>query len=78
MCALVQLESEFEERWMNGEVPGWGNKSAEKEAEAEESEIDLGYYSTVEELVELGPEKLKQVILATLYCYGAFFCSLFL
>lgn len=27
----------------------------------EESDIDLDYYSTVEELVELGPEKLKHV-----------------
>jgi splicing factor 3A subunit 3 len=49
------LETEFEERWANGEVPGWGNKSME------ESDIDLDYYSTVEELVELGPEKLKHV-----------------
>lgn len=58
MCALVQLESEFEERWANGEVPGWVNKATEN---PEEPEIDLDYYSTVEELVELGPEKLKQV-----------------
>jgi splicing factor 3A subunit 3 len=64
MCALVQLESEFEERWMNEEVPGWGNKSTEKESEAEDPEIDLDYYSTVEELVELGPEKLKQALAA--------------
>jgi len=59
-----KLESEFEERWMNGEVPGWGNKSTEKESEAEEPEIDLDYYSTVEELVELGPAKLKQALAA--------------
>ncbi|CAO2171029.1 unnamed protein product [Urochloa humidicola] len=54
-----KLENEFEERWANGEVPGWGNKST-----VEESEIDLDYYSTVEELVELGPEKLKQALAA--------------
>lgn len=54
----MQLKSEFEERWANGEVPGWVNKATEN---PEESEIDLDYYSTVEELVELGPEKLKQV-----------------
>jgi splicing factor 3A subunit 3 len=53
---LVQLESEFEEQWANEGILGWGNKGTEKE-----SEIDLDYYSTVEELVELGPEKLKQV-----------------
>ncbi|CAN6332746.1 unnamed protein product [Urochloa humidicola] len=56
---FAKLESEFEERWANGEVPGWGNKST-----VEESEIDLDYYSTVEELVELGPEKLKQALAA--------------
>jgi splicing factor 3A subunit 3 len=44
----VQLESEFEKRWANGEIPGWGNKGTEKEFG-----IDLDYYSTVEELVEL-------------------------
>lgn len=57
-----KLESEFEERWANGEVPGWGNKGSE--TVLEESEIDLDYYSTVEELVELGPEKLKQALAA--------------
>ncbi|XP_066345213.1 splicing factor SF3a60 homolog [Miscanthus floridulus] len=56
---FLKLESEFEERWANGEIPGWGNKDTEKE-----SEIDLDYYSTVEELVELGPEKLKQALAA--------------
>ncbi|ONM52745.1 Splicing factor SF3a60 [Zea mays] len=40
-CKL--LKSEFEERWANGEIPGWGNKGAENE-----SKIDLDYYSTVE------------------------------
>ncbi|CAN6327909.1 unnamed protein product [Urochloa humidicola] len=56
---FAKLESEFEERWTNGEVPGWGNKST-----VEESEIDLDYYSTVEELIELGPEKLKHALAA--------------
>ncbi|PWZ09589.1 hypothetical protein Zm00014a_014279 [Zea mays] len=36
-----ELESEFEERWANGEIPGWGNKGTEKEFG-----IDLDYYST--------------------------------
>ncbi|KAF8676295.1 hypothetical protein HU200_047172 [Digitaria exilis] len=58
---FAKLESEFEERWANGEVPGWVNKSTEN---PEEPEIDLDYYSTVEELVELGPEKLKQALAA--------------
>ncbi|CAL4900155.1 unnamed protein product [Urochloa decumbens] len=56
---FAKLESEVQERWANGEVPGWGNKST-----VEESEIDLDYYSTVDELVELGPEKLKQALAA--------------
>ncbi|CAL4948136.1 unnamed protein product [Urochloa decumbens] len=56
---FAKLESEFEERWANGDVPSWGNKST-----VEEAEIDLDYYSTVEELVELGPEKLKQALAA--------------
>ena len=57
----MQLESEFEEQWINGEVPGWENKGTEKESVLQESAVDLDYYSTVEELVELGPEKLKEV-----------------
>lgn len=57
----MQLESEFEEQWTNGEVPGWENKGLEKESVLQESVVDLDYYSTVEELVELGPEKLKEV-----------------
>ncbi|CAL4974707.1 unnamed protein product [Urochloa decumbens] len=56
---FAKLESEFEERWANGDVPSWGNKST-----VEEAEIDLDYYSMVEELVELGPEKLKQALAA--------------
>ncbi|KAL6615800.1 hypothetical protein ACP70R_038070 [Stipagrostis hirtigluma subsp. patula] len=59
-----KLESEFEERWANGEVPGWENKGTDKESLPQESEIDLDYYSTVEELVELGPERLKQALAA--------------
>ncbi|NP_001136895.1 Splicing factor SF3a60 homolog-like [Zea mays] len=56
---FLKLESEFEEQWANEGILGWGNKGTEKE-----SEIDLDYYSTVEELVELGPEKLKQALAA--------------
>ncbi|CAN6341708.1 unnamed protein product [Urochloa humidicola] len=51
---FAKLESEFEERWANGEVPGWGNKST-----VEESEIDLDYFSTVEELLELWSRKVE-------------------
>jgi splicing factor 3A subunit 3 len=61
VCTPAQLESEFEEQWANGEVPGWENKGTEKESVLQESEVDLDYYSSVEELVELGPQKLKEV-----------------
>ena len=57
----MQLENDFEDQWDNGEVPGWENKGAEKEFVLQESEVDLDYYNSVEELVELGPEKLKEV-----------------
>uniref|UniRef100_A0A0E0D5Q9 Matrin-type domain-containing protein n=1 Tax=Oryza meridionalis TaxID=40149 RepID=A0A0E0D5Q9_9ORYZ len=60
---FAKLESEFEEQWTNGEVPGWESKDPEKES-AQESVIDLDYYTTVEELVELGPEKLKEALAA--------------
>ncbi|EMS56818.1 Splicing factor 3A subunit 3 [Triticum urartu] len=61
---FTKLESEFEEQWTNGEVPGWENKGTEKESVLQESAVDLDYYSTVEELVELGPEKLKEALTA--------------
>ncbi|XP_062217876.1 splicing factor SF3a60 homolog [Phragmites australis] len=48
---FTKLESEFGERWANGESPV-----------PQESEIDLDYYSTVDELIELGPEKLKEAL----------------
>ncbi|KAG8097958.1 hypothetical protein GUJ93_ZPchr0013g37249 [Zizania palustris] len=61
---FAKLESEFEEQWANGEVPGWENKDPERESASQESVIDLEYYTTVEELVELGPEKLKEALAA--------------
>lgn len=61
---LCQVEAEFEEQWAAGKVLGWENKGLEDEV------IDLDYYSTVEELMEVRPEKLKEV--------GAFFFPLHL
>lgn len=61
---FTKLENEFEEQWANGEVPGWENKGIEKEFVLQESEVDLDYYSSVEELAELGPEKLKEALAA--------------
>lgn len=55
------METEFEEHWAEGKVPGWENGDTDKGNTSLESIVDLDYYSTVEELMELGPEKLKEV-----------------
>ncbi|KAK3165090.1 hypothetical protein QOZ80_1AG0028790 [Eleusine coracana subsp. coracana] len=54
---FAKLEGEFEERWANGEVRGW-----EKESVSQGFEINLDDYNTVEELVELGLQKLKEAL----------------
>lgn len=47
---------------MNGNVQGWENEAQENgTAPAQLTVIDLDYYSSVEELMEVGPEKLKEV-----------------
>ena len=56
---VSQIEVDFEERWEAGTVQGWEGKDGR--ANADQSTIDMDDYETVEELVELGPEKLKQV-----------------
>ncbi|CAK9151619.1 unnamed protein product [Ilex paraguariensis] len=54
--------TEFEEQWANGSVPGWENKGEENgHVPLQHTVIDLDYYSSVEELMEVGPEKLKEV-----------------
>nr|CAD1824037.1 unnamed protein product [Ananas comosus var. bracteatus] len=59
-----KLETEFEEHWAEGKVAGWENGGTDKGNASQESVVDLDYYSTVEELVELGPEKLKEALAA--------------
>ncbi|XP_022890360.1 splicing factor SF3a60 homolog [Olea europaea var. sylvestris] len=57
--------TEFEEQWTNGKVEGWENEGQENvNIPAEHSAIDLDYYTTVEELVEVGPERLKEALAA--------------
>ncbi|XP_051142789.1 splicing factor SF3a60 homolog [Andrographis paniculata] len=57
--------TEFEEQWKSGLVEGWENESHENStAQSQDSRIDLDYYSTVEELMEVGPEKLKEALAA--------------
>ena len=53
--------TEFEEQWSNGKVEGWEDEGQENGHVSQLTMIDLDYYSTVEELMELGPEKLKEV-----------------
>ncbi|PPD92611.1 hypothetical protein GOBAR_DD10446 [Gossypium barbadense] len=56
-----KVEAEFEEQWANGRVQGWEKQGQENEDDpAQHTMIDLDYYSTVEELMEVGPEKLKE------------------
>lgn len=47
---------------MNGNVQGWENEAQENgNAPAQHTVIDLDYYGSVEELMEVGPDKLKEV-----------------
>lgn len=56
--------TEFEEQWSNGKVKGWENEGQENGHVSQPTMIDLDYYSTVEELMEVGPEKLKEALAA--------------
>ena len=56
---VFKIEMDFEERWEAGTVQGWEDKDGR--SNADQSTIDMDDYETVDELVELGPEKLKQV-----------------
>lgn len=54
--------NEFEEQWASGKVQGWEDEVQENGlVPAQHSVIDLDYYGSVEELIEVGPEKLKEV-----------------
>nr|XP_043615058.1 splicing factor SF3a60 homolog [Erigeron canadensis] len=58
-----KVVSEFEEQWDDGKVDGWKDEAQENGHDPEQhASIDLDYYSTVEELIELGPEKLKEAL----------------
>lgn len=59
---MWQVTTEFEESWAVGKVQGWENDNQENgHVLAEHAPIDLDYYSTIEELMEVGPERLKEV-----------------
>ncbi|XP_042429725.1 splicing factor SF3a60 homolog [Zingiber officinale] len=60
-----KLEVEFEQQWADGKVLGWENKGLDRDPLPSQSdELDLEYYSTLEELMEVGPEKLKEALAA--------------
>lgn len=58
----MQVWSDFEEQYADGKVEGWENGQDNELIPSQHTVIDLDYYSTVEELVDIGPEKLKEVM----------------
>ncbi|KAJ6887939.1 splicing factor SF3a60 [Populus alba x Populus x berolinensis] len=60
-----KVTTEFEEQWENDAVQGWEKTNQENgHLSADHTVIDLDFYSTVEELKEVGPEKLKEALAA--------------
>lgn len=59
----MQVESEFDERWNAGTVQGWEDKGVGTEQTSSRGQplIDVDDYDSVEELMELGPDRLKEV-----------------
>lgn len=57
-----KVEAEFEDRWKDGSIQGWEDRGVG--SGSGELTIDMDDYESVDELVELGPEKLKQVLAA--------------
>lgn len=60
-----KVTAEFEEEWASesGRVEGWEN-NRHVPVEHTHTVIDLDYYSSVEELMEAGPERLKEALAA--------------
>ncbi|KDP22149.1 hypothetical protein JCGZ_25980 [Jatropha curcas] len=60
-----KVTAEFEEQWEHDQVQGWEKDGKENgQVPAQPTVIDLDYYSTVEELMDIGPEKLKEALAA--------------
>jgi splicing factor 3A subunit 3 len=58
-----KVVSEFEEDWASGMVQGWGDEAQENgDVPSQTTAIDLDFYSSVEELIEVGPERLKEAL----------------
>ncbi|KAG6410033.1 hypothetical protein SASPL_128080 [Salvia splendens] len=60
-----KVVAEFEELWTSGLIQGWQSENHENgNVKQHEALIDLDYYSTIEQLMEVGPEKLKEALSA--------------
>ncbi|KAL1532018.1 splicing factor SF3a60 [Salvia divinorum] len=60
-----KVVAEFEELWTSGLIQGSQNENNENgNVKQHEALIDLDYYSTVEQLTEVGPAKLKEALSA--------------
>ncbi|GFS32194.1 splicing factor-like protein [Actinidia rufa] len=60
-----KVTTDFEEQWADGKVQEWEREGKENgHISAQPAVIDLDYYSTVEELMEVGPERLKEALAA--------------
>ncbi|PHT42925.1 hypothetical protein CQW23_16950 [Capsicum baccatum] len=56
----LKVTSEFEKEWTLMKVQGWENNDQEN-GSAPVNHIGLGYSNTADELMEMGPENLKEV-----------------
>ncbi|KAK9292592.1 hypothetical protein L1049_020566 [Liquidambar formosana] len=60
-----KVVTDFGEQWTNGEVLEWESEVQENgHIPTQHPVIDLDFYSTVEELMEVGAEKLKEALAA--------------
>ncbi|XP_042033259.1 splicing factor SF3a60 homolog [Salvia splendens] len=60
-----KVVTEFEELWTSGLIQGSQNENHENGNDKQhEALIDLDYYSTLEQLMEVGPAKLKEALSA--------------
>lgn len=70
---MWQVVTEFEEDWASGMVQGWVDEAQDTgHVPSQNTGIDLDYYSTVEELIEVGPDKLKEVQQISLGLFSIF------
>lgn len=61
----TKVVAEFEEKWSNGAIEGRDKENQENgNGPLPHNVVDLDYYSTSEELMEVGPETLKEALAA--------------